>query len=124
MKSRQTHFTTVDEYVAAFPSDIKSVLNEIRATIRKAAPEATEKISYNMPAFWQGRDIVYFGAFKTHIGLYPPVRDPDLIEETLPYRGEKGNLKFPLDQPIPYALISRIVSARVTERLERGPAAR
>jgi uncharacterized protein YdhG (YjbR/CyaY superfamily) len=106
-------FATVDDYIAAQSHDVRAILENIRATIRRASPEATEKISYNMPTFRQGRDIVSFGAFKSHIGLFPPVRDPDLVEETLPWRGEKGNLRFPLDQPVPYELIGRIVSARI-----------
>jgi uncharacterized protein YdhG (YjbR/CyaY superfamily) len=84
-----------------------------------AAPDATERISYNMPTFRLERDIVHFGAFKNHIGLFPPVRNPELESQVLGYRGEKGNLRFPLDQPIPYALIGKIVRARVSEIREK-----
>ncbi len=115
---------TVDEYIAGFPAEIQSILLNIRTTISEAAPEATEKISYNMPTFALKRVIVHFGAFKNHIGLFPPVRDPELKAQTLGYRGEKGNLRFPLDQPIPYALIGRIVRARVTEIREKEAARR
>jgi uncharacterized protein YdhG (YjbR/CyaY superfamily) len=77
-----------------------------------------------MPTFSLASDIVHFGAFKRHIGLFPPVRDPELEAETRAYRGEKGNLRFPLDQPIPYALIGRIVAARVNEIREKEQAKR
>jgi uncharacterized protein YdhG (YjbR/CyaY superfamily) len=106
---------TVDDYISAFPPEIRSILQAVRATIRSAAPEAAEKISYGMPTFVLAREIVHFAAFKRHIGLFPPVRDPGLIEATIKYRGEKGNLRFPLDQPIPLALIGRIVEARLIE---------
>ena len=106
---------TVDAYISAFPAGTQSVLQDIRAAIRAAAPDATEKISYGMPTFALGREVVHFAAFKRHIGLFPPVRDPELIEATRAYRGEKGNLRFPLDQPIPLELIGRIVQARLVE---------
>jgi len=115
MTTARTTPTSVDEYFAAFPSEIQTILQNIRATVKRAAPDASEKISYNMPTFALGRVIVHFGAFKSHIGMFPPVRDPEFLSETDQYRGEKGNLRFPLDQPIPYALISRIVAARVNE---------
>jgi uncharacterized protein YdhG (YjbR/CyaY superfamily) len=90
-------------------------------TIRKAAPEAEEKISYQIPTFALKGDLIYFAAFKKHIGLYPPVKgDEKLKAEVSPYKGEKGNLKFPLDEPIPYTLISRIVKFRVKEQLEKA----
>ena len=104
---------TVDAYISAFPADIQRVLRDIRETVRRAAPAASERISYRMPTFFQGGVIVHYGAFKGHIGLYPPVREPDLQDRVLPYRGEKGNLRFPLDQPIPHELIADIVKARV-----------
>ena len=106
---------TVDEYISAFPAEIRSILQEVRATIRSAAPGAAEKISYGMPTFALGREVVHFAAFKRHIGLFPPVRDPELIEATRAYRGEKGNLRFPLDRPIPLELIGRIAQARLVE---------
>jgi uncharacterized protein YdhG (YjbR/CyaY superfamily) len=120
-KMERGHLTpaTVDEYIAAFPPEVQSILQNIRATIKEAAPEAREKIGYNMPTFALKRDVVHFGAFKNHIGLFPPIRDPDLKSQTLDYRGEKGNLRFPLDQPIPYALIGKIVRARVSEIREK-----
>src|SRR5260221_1522397 len=117
MKPKQTKPMTVDEYIAVFPPEVQHILGEIRLTIRKAAPEAEETISYGMPTFVLHGPLVYFGAFKKHIGFYPPVRDEKLRPEASLYAGEKGNLQFPLDKPIPYSLISRIVKARVQENL-------
>jgi uncharacterized protein YdhG (YjbR/CyaY superfamily) len=111
----------IDEYMAAFQSEVQKILENIRATIREAAPDVVEKISCQMPAFTLGGgDLIYFGAFRKHIGLYPPVKgDKKLSKEISSYKGEKGNLRFPLDEPIPYELISRIVKFRVKEHLER-----
>ena len=109
--------TSIDGYIEAFPEEVQSILKRIRLTIRQAAPEAEETISYNMPAFRQGEILVYFAAFKKHIGLFPPVHgDPKLEKAISPFAGEKGNLKFPLDQPIPYDLIARIVKFRVKHK--------
>ncbi len=105
----------IDEYIAGFPSDVQTVLQKVRVTIRKAAPDAQEVISYLMPAFKQHGNLVYFAAFKKHIGLFPPVRDEKLRQEAAIYAGPKGNLRFPLDEPMPYALIRKIVQARVKE---------
>ena len=110
----------VDEYIGAFPPDVQSILQKIRLTIKAAAPQAEEKISYKMPAFALDGNLIYFAAFKKHIGVYPPVRgDEPLSKELSRYRGEKGNLKFPLDEPIPYALITRVVKFRIKEHVER-----
>jgi len=112
----RAQFATVDDYIAAFPAEIRRILRRIRATVRKAAPGAQERISYGMPSFTQGRTLMYYAAFTNHIGLYPPVKgDAKLRTEIARYANEKGNLKFPLDEPIPYALIGRIVKARVKE---------
>lgn len=110
----------IDEYIAGFPPDVREVLHKVRATIRAAAPQATEKISYQMPAFFQDGVLAYFGGFKKHIGFYPPVSgDAKLVRDAAPYAGEKGNLRFPLDQPIPYDLIRRIVEARLAAKKKR-----
>jgi len=106
----------IDEYIVAFSPDVQSILKKIRLTIRQAAPKAQEKISYKMPAFTLDGDLIYFAAFKKHIGVYPPVRgDEKLNKEISRYRGDKGNLKFPLNEPIPYALIKRLVKFRIKE---------
>jgi uncharacterized protein YdhG (YjbR/CyaY superfamily) len=114
--SKQNQPATIDEYIAAAPAEVRPILKKIRATIRAAAPDAKEVISYRMPAFRMHGVIVYFAAFKSHIGMYPPVSgDAKLQQEVGPYAGPKGNLRFPLDQPIPYDLIKRIVSLKVKQ---------
>jgi len=113
----------IDDYIAASAPAAQPILREIRRLIRAAAPEAEELISYRMPAFRQHGILVYFAAFKNHIGLFPPVRgDAQLQKALAPYSGPKGNLKFPLDKPIPYALIKRVVLLRVKQDLERAAA--
>ena len=124
MKADHRTPTSIDEYMAAFSPDIRSILERIRVTIKKAAPDAEEKISYQMPTFTLKGHLVYFGAFKKHIGFYPPVRDKSLRRETSIYEGEKGNLRFPFDKPIPYTLISKIVKARVRENQKKEDAKR
>jgi uncharacterized protein YdhG (YjbR/CyaY superfamily) len=106
-------FATIDAYVAQFPADVRKVLQRIRATIRRAAPAAAETISYNMPAFRSDDGIVYFGTFKKHIGIFPPVKDAALQNRTRKYRGEKGNLQFPFDQPMDYVLIADIAKSQL-----------
>ena len=106
---------TIDEYITGFPPRVRAILRKIRATVRKAAPGARERISYRMPCFSLERDLVYFAAFRNHIGFYPPVRDASLRRAAACYANEKGNLRFPLDEPIPYGLIARIVKARLRE---------
>lgn len=104
---------TVDDYIAIFAPDIQIVLRTIRKTIKEAVPDAEETISYRMPAFRLNGMLVYFAAFKKHIGLYPPVRGDDRLTLAVKsYAGPKGNLRFPLAKPMPYALIRRIVKAR------------
>jgi uncharacterized protein YdhG (YjbR/CyaY superfamily) len=115
-KPSQAKVKTIDDYIARYPSEVRSILEEIRRTIRKAAPQAEEKISYQIPAFTFHGDLVYFGAFKKHIGFYPPVRgDAPLEQAVAPYAGAKGNLQFPLDRPIPCKLIARIVKLRLKQ---------
>ena len=105
---------SIDAYIAGFPPDIQAILQKIRKVVRKAAPGAQEVISYQIPAFRQHGVLVYFAAFKNHIGFYPPVRrDAALLKAIAPYAGEKGNLQFPLDQPMPFDLIERITKHRV-----------
>ena len=110
----------IDEYISAFPPEIQSILEKIRLTIREAVPGAAEKIGYQMPAFALSGDLIYFAAFKKHIGIYPPVNGDDQLRQQISrYRGENGNLKFPLDEPIPYDLINRIAKCRAKEHLEK-----
>ena len=108
----------VDIYIAQFDPEVRDVLQKIRAIIRLIAPEATEVISYKMPAFKLKGILVYFAAWKNHIGLYPPISGDTSIEKAVAkYAGPKGNLQFPLDEPIPYKLIERIVKLRVKQHL-------
>jgi len=110
----------IDDYIAAFSPRVRAILKKVRATVRKAAPGAKERISYGIPAFALNGILIYFAAFKNHIGFYPPVRDQKLKKAVAIYAGEKGNLRFPLDQPIPYDLIGRIVKVRVRENLGKA----
>lgn len=105
-------FSTVDDYIASFPKDVQVILAKVRKSIRKVLPKADEKIKYGMPAIMlDSRHAVYFAAWKRHIGLYPIYRSDDPIEEELaPYRDAKDTLKFPLNEPIPYELIERVVA--------------
>ena len=110
---------SIDEYIASAAEDVRATLEDIRATVRQAAPEAEELISYRIPAFRLGEILVYFAAFKNHIGFYPPVKgDPKLERDVVRYAGEKGNLRFPLSDPIPLKLIERIVKHRVKQVAE------
>ena len=111
----------IDAYIAASPLAVQPILKRIREIVRQAAPEAEELISYRMPAFRGHGIIVYFAAFKDHIGLFPPVDGDAALNEALaPYRGPKGNLRFPLKEPIPYGLIERIVKLRARQDQARA----
>lgn len=113
--------TTIDEYIAGFPSDVQDILHKIRATIRKAAPQAEETIKYQMPTFILQGYLVHFAAFKTHIGFYPtPSGVENFAAELARYQTSKGAIQFPLDQRIPYSLITRIVKFRVKENLAKA----
>lgn len=110
----------IDEYIGAFPNDVQEILEKIRMTIRKAAPDAKEKISYSMPAFEQNGIVVYFAAFKNHIGLYAlPSGHEEFKEALSKYKSGKGSVQFPIKNPIPYDLISKIVKFRVKENLAK-----
>jgi uncharacterized protein YdhG (YjbR/CyaY superfamily) len=124
MKTKQTAPKNIDEYIAGFPNDVQEILEKIRMTIRKAAPDAEETISYQMPTFTlKGNYLVYFAAFKKHIGFYPaPIGNAEFKEELSVYEAGKGTAKFPLDKPIPFGLISKIVKFRVKENLARAAA--
>lgn len=112
-----------DGYIAQFPADVQTVLQKVRTTIRHAAPDAKEVISYQMPAFKQDGILVYFAAWKKHIGLYPPISGQKALEKAVArYARPKGNLQFPLDEPIPYDLIERIVKLRVKQDTEKAAA--
>ena len=107
---------TIDAYIAASPPAAQPALRRIRKIFRGAAPDAEETISYRMPAFRGHGILVYFAAFKNHIGIFPPIEGDERLDEALArYRGPKGNLRFPLDEPIPYGLIERIAQLRAKQ---------
>jgi uncharacterized protein YdhG (YjbR/CyaY superfamily) len=115
----------IDTYISQFPPDVRAILRDVRAAIRRAAPEAREVISYQMPAFRQHGILVFFAAWAKHIGLYPPIAgDPAIEKAVARYAGPKGNLQFPLDEPMPLKLIERIVKLRVRQDAEKAAARR
>jgi uncharacterized protein YdhG (YjbR/CyaY superfamily) len=106
----------IDSYISKFPADVQVILEKVRETIRHAAPEAKETISYMMPAFKQHGILVYFAGWEKHIGMYPPISGNKTLERAIArYAGPKGNLQFPLDEPIPYNLIEKLVKLRVKQ---------
>jgi uncharacterized protein YdhG (YjbR/CyaY superfamily) len=119
MQARK-HFESIDEYIKTFPAEVQKILEKMRRTIQKAAPEAEETISYQIPTFkLKGRSLVHFAAFRKHIGLYPPA-PKEFKKEVSSFEGPKGNLKFPIDKPIPYDLVTRIVLFRRKVLENRG----
>jgi uncharacterized protein YdhG (YjbR/CyaY superfamily) len=120
MKSRE-----VDAYIARFPKPVQARLRQVRRAIRAAAPKATELISYRIPAYRQHGMLVYFAGFKAHLGLFPPVRGNEALRKSAAkYAGPKGNLRFPHDQPLPLALISRIVRHKLKQDLAKAAASK
>ena len=123
MKAGQTPAATIDEYISGFPPEVQAILRKIRMTIREAAPGAEERVSYAIPTFTLKGNLVHFAAFKRHIGFYPaPTGMEQFQSELAPYASGKGTAQFPLDKPIPYDLIRRIVEYRVRENLGRASA--
>ncbi|WP_138756209.1 iron chaperone [Paenibacillus sinopodophylli] len=121
MDETTSKIETIDQYISNFPAEIQAILEKIRSVVQEAAPEATEKIGYQMPTFVLYGNLVHFAAFKKHIGLYPAPSGIEAFREKLaPYKGAKGSIQFPLDKPIPYALISDIVKFRVAENIEKA----
>lgn len=122
MENKNIGFTTIDEYIATFPRDVQQKLEELRETIRAAAPEAEEKIAYHMPAFTLNGNLVLFSAWKKHIGFYGTSNEIQeaLKNELTIFANEKGSLLFPFDKPLPLELISKIVKLRVVENLKNA----
>ncbi len=119
---KQTYHS-IDEYIALYPLDVQKKLQELRAVIQSCAPQATEKISYQMPTFYLEGNLVYFGAFKDHISLFPtPSGTEAFKKEIASYIHAKGTIQFPLDQPMPMDLVRRIVKFRVAENLKKAEA--
>lgn len=121
MKSKKAGFTSIDEYIATFPEDVQKIMKQLRETIKAAAPRAEEKISYQMPTFTlNGTYLVYFAGWKTHIAFYgAPRGNAEFKEDLSAYETGQGTLKFPLAEPLPFDLITKIVKFRVTENLKR-----
>src|SRR5262245_47546323 len=115
----------IDSYISQFSAEVQEILEKVRTTIQNAAPEAKETISYMMPAFRQHGILVYFAAWEKHIGMYPPISGNKTLEKAIArYTGPKGNLQFPLAEPIPYDLIERIVKLRVKQDSAKAAAKR
>ena len=124
MESRKSIPINVDEYIAQFPADVQRVLRKVRATIKKASPKAEERISYRMPGYYLNGQLVWFGGHPKHVGLYPTGEGIAAFKKELAgYKTSKGAVQFPLDQPIPYDLITRIVKKRVQAN-QRKPRAK
>jgi len=121
MAAHNKQVKTIDEYIAGFPKNVQDILEQLRQTIRKSAPGAEETISYQMPAFKQKRVLVYFAAFKKHIGFYPT---PSAIEkfrkELAGFEVSKGAVRFPIDKPLPLGLVQKIVKFRVKENSDKS----
>lgn len=117
MKASKDQFKTMDEYIAEFPKDVRDVLEELRRVIRESAPEAEETISYGIPTFdLNGRHLVHFAAYKNHVGFYPTSSGIKAFKKELsPFKTSKGTVQFPLDKPIPFDLVKKIVKFRVKE---------
>ena len=114
-------FNSIDEYIASFPEDVQKMMKELRETIKTSAPGAEEKISYDMPTFILNDRLVYFAAFKNHIGIYGASSAvKEFGDELSQYAGEKGSLRFSTDKPLPLKLISKVVKFRVAENLKRS----
>jgi uncharacterized protein YdhG (YjbR/CyaY superfamily) len=123
MENKKSGFNSIDEYIGTFPEEVQKILEEIRATIKAAAPEAEEKISYQMPTFFLHGNLIHFAAFKNHIGLYPTPSGTEAFKRELSiYQGAKGSVRLPIDKPMPLKLISRIVKFRVAETLKKSEA--
>ncbi|HEY7975017.1 MAG TPA: DUF1801 domain-containing protein [Ktedonobacterales bacterium] len=123
MDSKSASYQTIDEYIAQFPADIQALLAAVRATIRAAAPDAQERIAYQMPTFAQQGNLVHFAAMKGYIGFYPTSSGVEAFQtELAPYASTKGAVHFPFDQPLPLDLIRRITEFRVRENLKRAAA--
>jgi uncharacterized protein YdhG (YjbR/CyaY superfamily) len=121
MNSSKVNFNSIDEYIATFPENVQKIMEQLRATIKAAAPEAGEKISYNMPTFTlNGKYLVYFAGWKNHIAFYgAPKGNKEFAEDLSAYETGKGTLQFPYDQPVPIDLITKIVKFRAAENLKR-----
>jgi len=120
MKGPKEEYKTIDEYIATFPKNVQSALQELRQVIRETAPEAKEAISYQMPAFRLNGILVYFAAFKDHVSFFPTSSAVEAFKEKLSsYEISKGTIRFPINEPIPFDLIKEMVRFRVKENLSK-----
>lgn len=123
MEGNKAAFESIDDYIATFPTEVQEILKTLRQVIREAAPDAKEKISYQMPAFVLHGNLVYFAAYKKHIGFYPGASGVEAFKAELSeYKGAKGSVQFPIGKPLPYELISRIVTFRIAENIKKAEA--
>ena len=121
MEGNNITFTSIDEYILQFPLEIQEILETLRKVIKESAPDAEEKISYQMPTFALHGNLVHFAAYKNHIGFYPASSGIDAFKHELSeYKSSKGAVQFPLDKPLPYELISEIVKFRVAENIKKA----
>jgi uncharacterized protein YdhG (YjbR/CyaY superfamily) len=121
VESDQPEPTTVDEYISQFPPDVRQILLKLRTLCKEHAPQAEERYAYRMPGYYLNGPLVYFAAFKRHIGLFPTAADLGPFESDLSgYKRSKGTIQFPLDNPIPYDLVARIVDYRVAQNLAKS----
>ena len=121
MQPSEAQPKTVDEYIARFSDEVQAILRELRGVVKAHAPQAEERISYQMPGYYLNGPLVYFAAFKRHIGFFPTAADLTPFDaELAPYKRSKGTVQLPLDRPMPYDLIARIVEYRVAENLAKG----
>ncbi|MHB0924103.1 MAG: iron chaperone [Bellilinea sp.] len=120
MEEKKDRPTTVDEYIARFPKDVQEILSKIRAVVKESAPDAVEKIGYQMPGYYLNGGLLWFGAYKNHIGLYPSPAGIEAFKDELSvYKQSKGAIQFPLEKPIPYDLIRKIAKQRVADNLKK-----
>jgi uncharacterized protein YdhG (YjbR/CyaY superfamily) len=121
MESNKNTFESIDEYILNFPPETQELLRMLKKVIQESVPDAKEKISYQMPTFELHGNLVHFAAYKNHIGFYPAPRGIDAFKEELSgYKGAKGSVQFPIDKPLPYELISRIVKFRAVENIKNA----
>ena len=121
MEENKTTFESIDEYILQFPTEIQQILKMLRKVIKESAPDSEEKISYQMPTFALHGNLVHFAAYKNHIGFYPTPSGIDAFKHELSeYKGAKGSVQFPIEKPMPYELISKIVKFRVAENINKA----
>lgn len=121
MEGNKITYKSIDEYISNFPPEVQEILKRLRKVIKESAPDAEEKISYQMPAFALHGNLVYFAAYKNHIGFYPTSSGIDAFKhELLEYKTSKGTVQFPIKKPLPYELISKIVKFRVAENIKKA----